>query len=134
MCANGLVKICKENTVVKVGLAFPLERKNETKRLFLLCSPVGMSAQEMTQLMRPDGKDKNRSAGTAKHFPGMTSARALCFATEHTSFSARPRAPRASHHAAAEGLAPHTSRKLRCRHEYDGSWCKGTASATIANV
>ena len=50
----------------------------------------------MTQLMRPDGKDKNRSAGTVKCFPGMMTAMTLCFATKHASFLARPQAPHAS--------------------------------------
>lgn len=72
---------CKENTMVRIYFAFSLERKNETERWFSLCCPVGMS----TQGNDPDearGKDKNRSEGTVKRFPGLMAAVTLCFATK----------------------------------------------------
>lgn len=111
--------------VVRIWFAFLLERKNETKKWF---SPVGMSVQEMTQLMSPDDKDENRSVGTVKHFPGMMTAATLCFVTEYVSFSARPQVPHASHHVADELPGSSTSQKPWCRHGCEGSWCKDTVS------
>lgn len=79
----------------------------------------------MTQL------DEARSAGTAKHFPGMMTATTLCFATKYMSFAARPRV---SHCVADELPAPRARQKPWCRYGCDQPWCKGAGEGLPAST
>lgn len=44
--------------MVRICFAFSLERKNEAERWFSLCCPVGMSVQEVIQMMRSEARIK----------------------------------------------------------------------------
>lgn len=80
----------------------PFHKEMKLKGGFILCSPVCICIQEMTQLIRPNGKHGNWCADTTKHFPGIMTVVMLCFATKHATCSARPQATHASYHDADE--------------------------------